>query len=36
MGDFFSKENYPKGTQTMINNDFSEDEYMNTRKYVKF
>ena len=34
MGDFFSKENYPKGTPSLFNNDCSDDGFLDARSYV--
>ena len=32
--DFFSKENYPKGTPSLFNNDCSDDGFLDARSYV--
>ena len=34
MGDFFLKENYPKGTPSLFNNDCSDDGFLDARSYV--
>ena len=34
MGDFFSKENYPKGAPSLFNNDCSDDGFLDARSYV--
>ena len=34
MGGFFSKENYPKGTSSLFNNDCSDDGFLDARSYV--
>ena len=34
MGGFFSKENYPKGTPSLFNNDCSDDGFLDARSYV--
>lgn len=34
MGDFFSKKDYPKGSQALFNNDCSDDGFLDARSYV--
>lgn len=34
MGGFFSKENYPKVTPSLFNNDCSDDGFLDARSYV--
>ena len=34
MGGFFSKKDYPKGSQALFNNDCSDDSFLDAHSYV--